>query len=58
MSKTNEGYIAEVPLAKADSINFCFRDTNNNWDNNETKKQGEDNSYQIRPAIKIIMKNI
>ena len=36
MTKTNEGYIAEVPLAKAESINFCFRDANNNWDNNET----------------------
>ena len=37
MTKTNEGFIAEVPLAKADSINFCFRDTNNNWDNNDCK---------------------
>ena len=36
MSKTNEGYVAEVPMAKADSINFCFRDGNNNWDNNNT----------------------
>ena len=37
MTKTNEGYIAEVPIAKADSINFCFRDSNNNWDNNACK---------------------
>lgn len=37
MTKTNEGFVAEVPLAKSDSINFCFRDTNNNWDNNECK---------------------
>ena len=37
MSKTSEGYVAEVPLNKADSINFCFRDGNNNWDNNSCK---------------------
>ena len=37
MTKTNEGYVAEVPMAKADSINFCFRDASNNWDNNACK---------------------
>lgn len=37
MTKTSEGFVAEVPLNKADSINFCFRDANNNWDNNSCK---------------------
>lgn len=30
-------YEAEIPLTYSDSINFCFRDDKNNWDNNETK---------------------
>lgn len=34
MQKTSDGYVAEVPLIKADTLNFCFRDTKNNWDNN------------------------
>ena len=34
MQKTSEGFIAEVPMAKADTLNFCFRDSKNNWDNN------------------------
>lgn len=27
----------EINLSNNDSINFCFRDENNNWDNNSTK---------------------
>ena len=27
---------AEIALMSSDSINFCFRDDENNWDNNET----------------------
>ncbi len=30
-------YETEISLNCADSINFCFRDDKNNWDNNETK---------------------
>lgn len=30
-------YETEISLSCADSINFCFRDDKNNWDNNETK---------------------
>ena len=30
-------YEAEISLLPSDSINFCFRDGNNNWDNNQTK---------------------
>ena len=37
MSKTNFGYEANVELIGYDSLNCCFRDGNNNWDNNETK---------------------
>jgi len=34
MIKTNDFYETDIPLAKADSLNFCFRDNSNNWDNN------------------------
>lgn len=30
-------YEAEITLCCGESINFCFRDDKNNWDNNETK---------------------
>ncbi len=30
-------YETEINLISNDSINFCFRDGNNNWDNNQTK---------------------
>ena len=33
MTKTNEGFVAEVPLAKAESINFCFINTISSDDN-------------------------
>lgn len=30
-------YEAEINMLNNDSINFCFRDDKNNWDNNETQ---------------------
>lgn len=30
-------YETTINLVSSDSINFCFRDSNNNWDNNEAK---------------------
>lgn len=35
-------YETEISLSCADSINFCFRDDKNNWDNNETKNYTSD----------------
>jgi len=38
LDKIDEGcYEADITLSNSDSINFCFRDDKNNWDNNETK---------------------
>ena len=34
MEKTDLGFQAEVDLPEYESFNFCFRDGNNNWDNN------------------------
>lgn len=37
MEKTELGFQAEIDLTDADSFNFCFKDSNNNWDNNDGK---------------------
>ena len=34
MVKTDAGYEVEVPMESYDTFNFCFKDGNNNWDNN------------------------
>ncbi len=34
MEKTELGFQAEIELKSFDTFNFCFRDNNNNWDNN------------------------
>ena len=36
MVKTDLGFQAEIDLPAYETFNFCFRDSNNNWDNNET----------------------
>ena len=35
MEKTDLGYQAEIELPEYDTFNFCFRDSNDVWDNNE-----------------------
>ena len=35
MLKTELGFQAEIELLSADSLNLCFRNSNNEWDNNE-----------------------
>ena len=37
MQKTDLGFQAEIDLLEGDSFNFCFKDANNNWDNNDNK---------------------
>ena len=36
MEKTELGFQAEIDLISSNSLNLCFRDANNAWDNNET----------------------
>ena len=36
MTKTDLGFQAEIDLPAYETFNFCFRDGNNSWDNNET----------------------
>lgn len=37
MEKTELGFQAEIELVSFDTFNFCFRDNNNQWDNNNGK---------------------
>ena len=37
MEKTYLGFQAEVELPEYETFNFCFRDGNNNWDNNNNQ---------------------
>ncbi len=47
MSKTELGFQSEITLsANSDSINLCFRDGYNNWDNNDSKNY----SFEIEAA--------
>lgn len=36
MEKTELGFQAEILLSDEDTFNFCFRNTNDEWDNNDT----------------------
>lgn len=35
MEKTELGFQAEIDLLESDTFNFCFRNENNEWDNND-----------------------
>lgn len=37
MVKTELGFQAEIELPEYETFNFCFRDGNNNWDNNNSQ---------------------
>lgn len=37
MVKTELGFQAEIELLSADSLNLCFRNSNNEWDNNDNQ---------------------
>ena len=37
MEKTDLGFQAEIELLSADSLNLCFRNSNNEWDNNNNQ---------------------
>lgn len=37
MEKTELGFQAEIELLSNDSLNLCFRNSNNEWDNNDSQ---------------------
>lgn len=34
LAKTDTGFEATIPVLKSDTLNICFKDCANNWDNN------------------------
>ena len=38
MEKTELGFQTEIELLENDTFNFCFRNENNEWDNNNSQK--------------------
>ena len=58
MEKTDLGFQAEVDLPEYESFNFCFRDGNNNWDNNDNQNyifniEKNETALSIREEISI-----
>lgn len=37
MERTDTGFEATIPVIKPDTLNVCFKDCANNWDNNSGK---------------------
>lgn len=37
MEKTDLGFQTEITLLNSDTFNFCFRNGNNEWDNNDSQ---------------------
>ena len=37
MSRSDTGFEATIPVTKPDTMNLCFKDCANNWDNNSGK---------------------
>ena len=35
MEKTELGFQAEIDVIESETLNFCFKNSNNKWDNNE-----------------------
>ncbi len=48
MHRTSDGFEASVKVKSNDRLNFCFKDSANNWDNNN----GKDWSYTIHSGRK------
>ncbi|MCX8130277.1 MAG: carbohydrate-binding protein [Clostridia bacterium] len=42
MEKTTTGFEASVSVSEADTMNICFKDCANNWDNNSGKNYSFD----------------
>ncbi len=66
MEKTELGFQAEIELVSFDTFNFCFKDGNNNWDNNDGKNyvfpieknimalvETEQNDFGLLPARRL-----
>ena len=53
MEKSELGFQAEIELVSSDTLNLCFRNSNNEWDNNE----GQNYIFPIEKAeLSLIVK--
>ena len=50
MKKTEKGFTAEIKLLDFENLNFCFKNSNNEWDNNN-------NFNYTTPISKILEEN-
>ena len=52
MEKTDLGFQAEIDLIESETFNFCFKNANNEWDNNST----ENYVFELeRPSLDLIL---
>lgn len=42
MTRSDMGFEATIPVAKSDTMNMCFKDCANNWDNNSGRNYSFD----------------
>lgn len=49
MQKTEQGFETSLKVERENRLNFCFKDSANNWDNNN----GKDWSYTIHSGKRI-----
>lgn len=55
MVKTDLGFQTEVELIEKETFNFCFRDENNNWDNND----GQNYVFELeKPNTSLIVQEL
>ena len=55
MEKTELGFQTEIDLIESDTFNFCFRNGNNEWDNNDYQNY----VFELeKPSLELIVKDI
>ena len=55
MQKTDLGFQAEIELQSAEDLNLCFRNSNNEWDNN----YGQNYSFKIeKKEVALVPQNV
>jgi len=55
MEKTELGFQTEIDLIESDTFNFCFRNGNNEWDNNEYQNY----VFELeRPNLELIVRDM
>lgn len=55
MEKTELGFQTEIDLLESDTFNFCFRNENDNWDNNDSQNY----VFELeRPSLDLIVSDL